>query len=117
MRTTCRGEPLTLLPLPGRATHGRSYLLKAADATWEDGIVALEAGTWLVISSSASLVAPTRPRFANAGSGIGAMTRLLDSHPAIFAPDTSESESRQHLRSSYEDASFPFFLPTMHPRV
>ncbi|TFK87380.1 cyclic-AMP phosphodiesterase [Polyporus arcularius HHB13444] len=47
-----------------------SYLLKAADATWEDGIVALEAG-----------------------SGIGALTRLLDLHPDVFAPEPSEPEA------------------------
>ncbi|KAI0747859.1 cAMP phosphodiesterases class-II-domain-containing protein [Daedaleopsis nitida] len=48
-----------------------SYLLKAHDATWEDGIIALEAG-----------------------SGLGAMARLLDSHPDAFAPDPSESETK-----------------------
>ncbi|KAI0713262.1 cyclic-AMP phosphodiesterase [Earliella scabrosa] len=56
-----------------------SYLLKAGNASWEDGIVALEAG-----------------------SGIGAMTRLLDSHPAIFAPDTSESEEEHPLTTAAE---------------
>ncbi|KAH9946342.1 cyclic-AMP phosphodiesterase [Epithele typhae] len=48
-----------------------SYLLKAADATWEDGIVALEAG-----------------------SGMGALTKLLGSRPDAFAnPGSTPADS------------------------
>ncbi|KAI0721499.1 cyclic-AMP phosphodiesterase [Cerioporus squamosus] len=67
-----------------------SYLLKAADATWEDGIVALEAGTPLPFLLNAPRVDHAT---VHAGSGIGALTRLLDLHPDVFAPESSEPEA------------------------
>ncbi|EJF62453.1 cyclic-AMP phosphodiesterase [Dichomitus squalens LYAD-421 SS1] len=56
------------------------YLLKAGDAKWQDGIVALEGG-----------------------SGFGALTRLLDAHPDLFASESSnESASDVSLTTAVD---------------
>lgn len=62
-----------------------SYLLKTGDGKWEDGIVALEGGTCLLLLSRRALVAHSTSRLGDIGSGLGALSKLLETHPNLFS--------------------------------
>lgn len=65
-----------------------SYLFKSGDAKWEDGMVALEGGT-------CSFSLPRRFRahsvygLPDIGSGLGAISRLLEARPNLFTSEPS----------------------------
>lgn len=79
-----------------------SYLFKTGDAKWEDGIVALEGGT-----CSFSLPRGSRAHFVDClpdtGSGLGAISRLLETRPNLFTSEPlGESEAEASLTTAAE---------------
>ena len=66
-----------------------SYLIKPSDASWEDGIVALEAGMCHVY-----LILRILALTWYGGSGKGALSRLLSQRPGLFAFDSDSSRNK-----------------------
>jgi len=57
-----------------------SYLLKPHDASWKDGIVALEAGVFCLVSV---FCFASSPRYVT-GSGLGTLTDVMKREPTLF---------------------------------
>ncbi|OJA12041.1 hypothetical protein AZE42_02049 [Rhizopogon vesiculosus] len=70
-------------------TNLSGYLIKPYEAAWDDGIIALEAGTLPPISRTYQLL--TRSRYTE-GSGYGALRHIMKCNPNIFGERPPEED-------------------------
>lgn len=75
-------------------TFPSSYLLKSCDASWTEGIVALEAGE---LNDTHTIATTTQ---CISGSGIGALQQILKKDPDLFLKRPPDNDRPPRLLST-----------------